>query len=352
MPYPLDTETAAAIEAAKQHHVLTWEVLEDGDDLGKWVRESFVANGKTALPDGAYGLLSESKHLYYEVPAGAEVKGLFEDEERFQKFLAGEDYSYGLADVPDAECDAHYEAIVSAIKGVTQQGVVVDLPTAPHPFLREAPLVDGDWVDRYIVELAEWGAGILEQCLLLEDSDDHHPMAWHRIIDPVDGSDADAELTMKLWHKTRKYLARFHRRTSETEGRTYLSFNDYLKWMGRRAKGDLYSGMRTGLAVAPWNRWVGENGGEGVATLAGVKVGKLSCYLDSYRYRVCRDTLELAEEVSQRESLLDSLRVGKPDSSDDELFRRRVAHWKELALVLCQLCIGSYLRIVPKLLPS
>ena len=30
MPYPLDSETAAAVEAAQQHHVLTWEVLEEG----------------------------------------------------------------------------------------------------------------------------------------------------------------------------------------------------------------------------------------------------------------------------------------------------------------------------------
>ncbi len=33
MPYPLDEETAAAIDAAKRHHVLTWEVLEEGDDV-------------------------------------------------------------------------------------------------------------------------------------------------------------------------------------------------------------------------------------------------------------------------------------------------------------------------------
>ena len=59
--------------------------------------------------------------------------------ERFQKFLDGEDYSYGLADVPDAEYDEHYEAIVSAIKGVAKQGIVVDMPSVPHQFLQEAP---------------------------------------------------------------------------------------------------------------------------------------------------------------------------------------------------------------------
>jgi len=157
-------------------------------------------------------------------------------------------------------------------------------------------------------------------------------MAWQRIIDPEDSSEIDAAVTMKLWRETRKHLARFPGRTRKLEGRPYLSFADYLKWRGRRTKGELKSGKRTGLAVDLWNQWVEEHGGEGVATLAAANVGKLSCYLDGYRYRVCRDARELAEEVSQRKSLLNSLQVGKPDNSDDERFRGRVEHWKELAL--------------------
>ena len=162
-PYPLDSETAAAVEAAKQHYVMTWELLEEGDDLGQWLLESFLAKGNTALPDGAYGMMSGAKHLYSKVPTEDEVRPLFEDAESFQKFLDGEDYSYGLADVPDAEYDEHYEAIVSAIKGVAKQGIVVDMPSVPHQFLQEAPLVDGDWIDNYMVELAEWGARIREK---------------------------------------------------------------------------------------------------------------------------------------------------------------------------------------------
>ena len=36
--------------------------------------------------------------------------------------------------------------------------------------------------------------------------------------------------------------------------------------------------------------------------------------------------------MNRRESLLESLQVGKPDSSYEEQFRKRVEHWKELAL--------------------
>jgi len=263
------------------------------------------------------------------VPTEDEVRDLFQDAESFQQFLDGEDYSYGLADVPDAEYDAHYEAIVCAVKGVTQQGYAVDLPTVPHQFLRQAPLVEGDWIDRYTVELAEWGARLVGKGFQLEEPNDSHPLAWHRIIDPAVGSEADAAVTMKLRQQTRKHLAKFPGRTSIIDERQYLSFDDYLKWRGRRCKGDLKTGIDSGVVVIQWDQWVEEHGGEGVASLAGIPVEKLDCYLDAYRYRVCRDAPELAEQVSLRESLLGSLQLGKPG---EDRFRQRVEHWRESAL--------------------
>ena len=95
-------------------------------------------------------------------------------------------------------------------------------------------------------------------------------------------------------------MAGFPGRTRVIDERQYLSFADYLKWRGRRYKGDLMSGMRTGLEVSRWNQWMEAQGAEGVANLAGIKAGNLSCYLDGYQYRVCRDVGELAEELSRR----------------------------------------------------
>ena len=199
------------------------------------------------------------------------------------------------------------------------------------PFFRSL-LVNGEWIDGYIVELAEWGARLVEKGLLLEESGDYHPMAWKRIINQEHGSEACAAVSMKLWQQTRKRLAAFPGSTRVIDERQYLNFADYLKWRGRRNKGDLKSGMRRGLVVSSWNQWVESQGGEGVATLAGVASGILDCYLDGYRYRVCRNAGELAEEVSRRESLLESVQVWEPDSSNDERFRQRVEHWKISAL--------------------
>ena len=137
---------------------------------------------------------------------------------------------------------------------------------------------------------------------------------------------------MKLWQQTRKHLAGFRGRARVVDEREYVNFEDYVKWKGRRNKGELKSGMRTGPVVSSWNQWVEAQGGEGVATLGGVKVEKLSCYLDGYRYRVWPTSDQLAEQLSWRRSLLISLQVGKQDGSDVGGFRQRVEHWKEAAL--------------------
>jgi hypothetical protein len=103
LPYPLDPETAAAVEALKEHYILTWELLEEGDEITGWVTDSFLAEGKTELPDGAYSLQEGTKFRSTKEPSKEEVRALFTNETDFQKFLAGEDYSYGLANVPDRE---------------------------------------------------------------------------------------------------------------------------------------------------------------------------------------------------------------------------------------------------------
>ena len=68
----------------------------------------------------------------------------------------------------------------------------------------EVPLADGDWIDGYTLALAEWGAKFMERGFMLEESEDSHPVAWQRIIDPVSGSEGDASLTMRVesWKKT------------------------------------------------------------------------------------------------------------------------------------------------------
>ncbi len=69
-----------------------------------------------------------------------------------------------------------------------------------------------------------------------------------------------------------------------------------------------------------------------MASLAGVKVGKLGCYLDRYSYRGCQDAKELAEESTRRRSLLESLQVENLGTGGDGGLRQRVEQWKESTL--------------------
>jgi hypothetical protein len=160
LPYPLDPETAAAVDAAKEHYVRTWELLEEGDDITGWVLDYFVEQGESELPDQAYSLQDGGKLRSSIVPSEQEVRGLFSEDGESQKFLAGEDYSYGLAGVTDQEFEAKWDAVFQAVKalvasGQVQEGVVVELPTVPHNLLRDPRLMDGEWLDRYVVALAE-----------------------------------------------------------------------------------------------------------------------------------------------------------------------------------------------------
>ncbi|MFQ6030895.1 MAG: hypothetical protein ACE5Q6_25800 [Dehalococcoidia bacterium] len=236
MPYPLDPETAAAVDAAIENSVMPWEVLEEGDELARWITDSFLAQGKTELPEHAYRL-----QVGYtgpgELPDPEEVRAAFLDQESFEKFLAGEDYNYGLADVTDEEYNAHHETIVSAMKDLNFEGQLVELPMVPHGFLREAPLVEEEWIDAYMVELAEWGARLAQQGLVVEESDDPHTFAWFKITDSENQTGANPELTLKLWQQAQKHLDRFPGRTKEIDGRQYLNWEDYLGCRGVGSKG-------------------------------------------------------------------------------------------------------------------
>ena len=176
--------------------------------MAGWVTDSFLAEGKTELPDGAYKL----QHDYTgssSAPDPEEVEAMFPDQESFQNFLAGEDYSYGLADVTDAEFDEHHETIVSAMKGLGLDGLMVALTTVPHTFLQEVPLVDGQWIDRHMLELAEWGARLARQGFVVEESNDPHPLAWFQIVHLEHGEEASPGVTSKLWQQEKRYLDRF-----------------------------------------------------------------------------------------------------------------------------------------------
>ena len=147
MPYPLDHDTAKAVEAALRHRVVTWAQFDEDGYLQDWVAGAYEHEGKQRLPFLS-SLLQMGEQFASTAPDREEVRVSFAGAAAFEQFLAGEDYSYGLADVPDTAFEARYDLVDEGIRnlvasGKVRAGKVVYLETVPTPLLRDAPLVDG-----------------------------------------------------------------------------------------------------------------------------------------------------------------------------------------------------------------
>lgn len=323
-PYPLDPETAAAVEAAKKHHVVTWDYLEESGIIEDWVTKSFIEEGKTELPYGAYtGGVDEE-----------ELQTLFHDSEAYEEFMASKDFSYGLAYVRDETFEARYESVEQAIKdlveaGDVEAGLIVHLETVPNPFLADAPLVAAEWLDRYLVELAEWGAHLKKKGFSLQYSQDSHPLAWDEFVPESKVEDAEADVDQiqtATWKKATEHLAKFPGRIRDIDGRPYIHLNDYGGWRGRWLKGNLSKTERRGLVNRSWSHWIEQQGGK--AILAGVRVETIACYIESFLFRSCVDFAEAQGQTHRRTRMLHRLSDWTIHDPRGDEYWNRVTTWQ------------------------
>jgi len=327
IPYPLEPETANAVRASIHNHVTTWDELNEDGTLDEWLYNYLLDQGARELPEGAYKYDDdgECKPLV-DTDNEKEVRDCFNDDAEFERFKTGEDYSKGLANVKDAEYDAHYGRMVSAIRelmdsGQVQGGASVYLESVPVPFLQAAPLVEGGWIDRHVVELAELGALLAARGYQEQEAVDDHPLAWPRFTNSS-GGELDKDEIRHLRQLAARRLKRFPGRTKEIGGRLYVNFEDYCSWRGRKAKGDLRSSVNKGFTTASWNKWLDAECSKG--RLAGVAVTQLQCYVGEHDYLVCPDGAE--GRLERRASLLSIMcKAGSPRTIREEVF------WKDMA---------------------
>ena len=76
------------------------------------------------------------------------------------------------------------------------------------------------------MELAEWGARLVQHGLLVEESDDPHALAWFKITDQDSGENASPALTLKLWQQAQRHLDQFSGCTKEIDDRQYFNWAD------------------------------------------------------------------------------------------------------------------------------
>ena len=88
--------------------------------------------------------------------------------------------------MPDTAFEARIDAVDAEVRqlvdqGAVKQGWVIRLDTVPMAFLQTTPLLDGEWIDAHVVELAEWGALLQKKKYVFRYADDNSPFAWERI---------------------------------------------------------------------------------------------------------------------------------------------------------------------------
>ena len=326
IPYPLEPETASTVSAAIHNYVTTWDELNE-DTIDEWLYNHLLDQGAQELPEGVYKYDDNGQwEPLVDTGNEKEVRDCFKDDAEFERFKAGEDYSKGLASITDADYDAHYGRMVTAMQelvdsGQVREGASVFLETVPVPFLQDAPLVEGDWIDRHVVELAELGATLHTRGYQVQEAADDHPLAWPRFINNS-GGEVDRDAMRHLRGLTARRLKKFPGRTKKIGGRPYISFADYCSWRGRKVRGDLLAGICPGFMTVSWNKWLDARCSKGL--LAGVAVIQLQCYLGEHDYLVCPDGAE--GRLDRRASLLGIMsKAGSSRTEREEIFWRDMA---------------------------
>ena len=326
-PYPLAPDIADAVKAAIQHHVYTWETLHDEEIIEVWLWDYFISNGAKEIPFDAYDTKDGKYYTTINDQNEKEVRACFSTDEQFELFRSVKDYSHGLAGIIDAEYNEHYDGVVSGIQQLIDSGQVkevttVSLETVPIPFLKEAPLVDGKWLDGKVLELAEMGAMLQSRSYQLKDDDNQNILANMTVIGNGDKEVDQAEVQMFQRLAIRK-LKKFTGRTRRIDGRLYINFADYCNWQGRAVKGDLQEKINEGLVTASWNKWVTDNGGKDGVNIKGVPVETLNCGADDGSYYACRN---VDEQLRTREGIIKDMRFWHQES---DWKKELITTWKD-----------------------
>lgn len=345
MPYPLEPEVAASVESAIRNHVYTWEALEDSNIIHDWLWDYLVEKGAKELPLNA-NQYPDGQYQVNIIPSNEkEVRACFPDDTQFERFKSGEDFTHGLASVTDAEYNRHYETMVNAIEelvksGQVQAGKIVRLEMIPIPFLQEAPLIDGVWLDSKVIELAEFGN--LLKCLGHGVKEEDIPLLASKKYIRKDGTAVDSEELERLQHRAQLFLKKYSGRTKKIEGRSYIHFKDYCAWKGRKLKGDLASLVQSGIITSSWNKWVNSQGGEGKANLGGIPVGLLTCSVDDFSFYV---SPQVDEALKRRQQVLDSISLWsfKPDRKESI-----IQGWKD-SVSYCLMELYSYREAIKQI---
>jgi hypothetical protein len=135
------------------------------------------------------------------------------------------------------------------------RALVLFLPTVPIPVLRQLILIDGQWADQFVIELAEFGAVLQEQNFKISRSKNCAGHSWD--VKAPKGSDLDPA---DLLAQARENFSSFQGTKRIIDRRPYVKVEEYLAWPGRTFKEDIrveamnlpFEAAALGAGTKPW----------------------------------------------------------------------------------------------------
>ena len=266
LPYPLDAEIAAAVEAALEHRVVSWNCLRDAETIEDWVLDDPDADEDMSDED-----LAEIAH-------------------RIER---------GLRTLVRSK--------------VIRSAKRVSLPALPHAFLSAAPLLDGRWIDTTVLELAELGVILADGGFRRQESEDPNPLAGEEFVQPNQRGEP-SPVNDESWLEARRIAAvrvrSYRRRRRVISGRDYVELALYQRWRKRSLGSRLDAATESGFVASDWNKWVKNQ--KPAPALAGVTVQPLDPLVDADDWTV-HDSDRARSLQAARANLIANL---LPDASD------------------------------------
>ena len=215
--YPLDSHTAAAAWAALANQVRSWDSLSDPATFRQWGYIKLQPNDDEDLIEW---LARNSPTI----------------KRKLQRLVRSKDIAAGK---------------------------VVSLPALPIPFLRNAPLIEGRWVDATVLELAEFGAVLEDRGWTPRPTDDSHPLAFQEFVQ-ADAEGESSPIDDASWLDARQAatdrVRSYRGRRRAFQGRDYVNLAPYRKWRAGIVGARLEASLKDGFVVPSWNRFTTTRG--------------------------------------------------------------------------------------------
>jgi hypothetical protein len=321
-PYPLDAEDASSVLAAARNCVVTfarlksittWPFYLQDNPVVSSVRAHFARRGKTVIPPKSYFARDCCEYAKERAQQRAvhasdpeQIRKLFVDRRAYSDFVSSRDFSFGLADVRDEEFNRVVMSVIEGLRRLTEAGEIraarqVSLISVPVPFLQTVPVVENEWIDRHVVELAELGCRLLEEGYVIQQRRDIHVLAW-----PVISGPNLTEANLKaIKAKAAASLSEFPGRVTSVEGRPFLNLADYAAWPHRKLRGELK--VQEGFFLASFNAWAEKSKLTRRAELNGISVEPIRCPVTASSLLVSADaSLKQSDRAKAVDTLLAS----------------------------------------------